>query len=418
MIKLKSLMNDLKICFIPTTNANDPWIRPWSIVGKYVRRCIIIYEKMQFDKIVDLTKKASIQFKNLHTFIVTRMRIQRAGNTSITNNSSVMSFSKKMNEIDTSNSPLGTACTNNASAVGGAGGSAAAAGTSSAAMGLFMNDESNLTITSEWLNRSANADDCSGMDLEQFDESINQQQNRYHQHEPLNQKALTSTVSAQRTQSISNLKSSISTKLHDVAADNVAPPMPSSGVKPTVTFQLPIKNFSMADESSVIRQLNPNDSNLMPPPVSESLLGHHNSQFITNSCAFSRKIAEYFVSKQAYLLENNEHDALNPIELEDKINELIAYDPTFADAYYLRYLNYLRLNDYPSSLKALHDYFDRYLLAGTVSVAALNLCSLEFRFANKENAYFALKEAITSAHQEGDVACLQHSLVSFFLPIF
>ena len=30
---------------------------------------------------------------------------------------------------------------------------------------------------------------------------------------------------------------------------------------------------------------------------------------------------------------------------------------------------------------------------------------------NRENAMFALKEAITSAHQECDIACLQHCLV-------
>jgi anaphase-promoting complex subunit 5 len=88
----------------------------------------------------------------------------------------------------------------------------------------------------------------------------------------------------------------------------------------------------------------------------------------------------------------------------------LAHDPSFADAYYLKYLNYLRLRDYPSSLKSLHDYFDRLILAGSVSLAALNLCSLEYRFNNKENSMFALKEAITSAHQEVDNTCLQHCL--------
>ncbi len=75
-------------------------------------------------------------------------------------------------------------------------------------------------------------------------------------------------------------------------------------------------------------------------------------------------------------------------------------------------MNYLRLRDYPSALKSLHDYFDRALYAGSVSLAALNLASLEYRFDNKENALFALKEAITSAHHEGDSTCLQHCLVS------
>lgn len=133
---------------------------------------------------------------------------------------------------------------------------------------------------------------------------------------------------------------------------------------------------------------------------------------ITNGFAFSRKLAEYFVAQQAFLLENNEHEALSPLELEQKIDELIRNDSTFVDAYYLRYLNNLRLNDYPAALKALHDYFDRRILPCSVSLAPLNLCSLEFRFGNRENSLFALKEAITSAHQEGDNISLQHCLVN------
>jgi hypothetical protein len=104
---------------------------------------------------------------------------------------------------------------------------------------------------------------------------------------------------------------------------------------------------------------------------------------LTNGCAFSRKIAEYFVAQQSRLLENNEHDALNPVELQQKIDELIAYDSSFSDAYYLKYLNYLRLRDYTLALKSLHDYFDRLILDDSASLAALNLCSLEFRFDNK-----------------------------------
>ncbi len=158
----------------------------------------------------------------------------------------------------------------------------------------------------------------------------------------------------------------------------------------------------------------------MPPPTtfpqmapSHSLIpdmGRENASSVTNGCAFSRKIAEFFVAQQAALLENNEAAALPPIELKRKIEQLLAYDPTFSDAHYLKYLNYMRLRDYPSALKALHDYFDRLILAGSVSLAALNLSSLEYRFNNKENALFALKEAITSAHAEGDTVCLQHCL--------
>lgn len=129
----------------------------------------------------------------------------------------------------------------------------------------------------------------------------------------------------------------------------------------------------------------------MPPPlrppqapsVSQSNADAASAFTLKNGCAFSRKIAEYFVAQQANLIENNDHDALNPVELHYKIDELLVYDSNFADAYYLKYLNFMRLRDYPSALKALHDYFDRTFFAGSVSLAALNLCSLEYRFDNK-----------------------------------
>lgn len=173
------------------------------------------------------------------------------------------------------------------------------------------------------------------------------------------------------------------------------PPPPTSEVKPDSGVR-PATAFS-SQLNSAIAPLPPS-----PPPIA-------------NSFAFSRKLAEYFVSQQAFLLENNEHDALSPLDLEQKIDELIRNDSSFIDAYYLRFLNSLRLNDYPAALKALHDYFDRGILACSVSLAPLNLCSLEFRFGNRDNSLFALKEAITSAHQEGDNISLQHCLVSQFM---
>jgi len=175
-------------------------------------------------------------------------------------------------------------------------------------------------------------------------------------------------------------------------------------------FLIPLQSATVADkpldatlETNNLIKENPNSNankfNASPYPPT-----------ITNNCAFSRKTAEFFVAHQAHLIENNEYEAMDPFDLNKKIDELILYDPSFSDAYFLKYLNYLRLKDYPSSLKALHDYFDRILLAGSVSLAALNLSSLEYRFDNKENALFALKEAITSAHHEGDNICLQHCL--------
>lgn len=199
----------------------------------------------------------------------------------------------------------------------------------------------------------------------------------------------------------------------------------SHGGRQQVTFQIPLSKLDDASPFRAQTPINP-DSNLMPPPPTSEVKpssGVRPSSAlslptppppITNGFAFSRRLAEYFVAQQAFLLENNEHDALSPLELEQKIDELIRNDSSFIDAYYLRYLNCLRLNDYPAALKALHDYFDRGIPACSVALAPLNLCSLEFRFGNRDNSLFALKEAITSAHQEGDNISLQHCLVNLY----
>lgn len=364
IIEIKALINTLKIYFIGP-NLAESFIKPWSVVGKYVRRCIIIYEKMSFDKLVNLSKLATNEFKRLSYIISNK---SHNPNTSININSNKKtekSSNKSENQIYSENLEVNYETDNSTSPMRGD--------------GLFLNDESNLTITSEWFNRSTNAD-YSCMDLEPLDESLTQPsssmsnkpicQNRF------NQKALTSTVSAQRTQSLSNFKSM---KKQNEATSNTTmgdgethPTAASKISHPTVKFQLPNQKEGL--EGSIIGASN--DMNLNQMAVQ--------GKFVESSgFEFSRKIAEYFVSRQANLIENNEHEALSPYELQQKIDELIAVDTNFADAYYLRYLNFLRLKDYPSALKALHDYFDRFLQAGSISLAALNLCSLEYRFDNK-----------------------------------
>ncbi len=383
---------------------------------------------MPFDKLVILCKQASFQFKDLSA-IITKNRheygIKLANNKNILNdiNSDIPIDSHY--EIENSNSPVSG--------------------------NLFLNDESYLTMTGDCFNRSANAD-CSEMDLDESTVSLNCSNNRdflnkFYSQSVFNSKALTSTVSAQRTQALGNFKvadksetSTTSIKAHKATTVTSV----TSINKPSTSIVNRMSSIRASIETSTLH----NDS-MPPPPVSNTAASNSATTTTTttaatvaavtttsatsassvastvpsafslkNGCAYSQRIAEYFVARQASLLENNEHEALSPAELNQKIDELLAFDSNFADAYYLRYLNYLRLRDYPSSLKALHDYFDRAIYAGSVSLAALNLCSLEYRFDNKENALFALKEAITSAHHEGDNACLQHCLVSFKKNLF
>lgn len=359
---------------------------------------------MSFDKLVTLCKQASIQFKELSA-IISKNRLDLLSSSKALGSANKNSETHSENQIDShyeienSNSPVSGA--------------------------LFLPDESYLTMTGDCFNRSANAD-CSGMDLDESSQlnislcTSNNREfiNRFYSQNIFNSKALTSTVSAQRTQALSGLKTD-----SNVSASKSKPTV-TFNTKPSTSTSIQMTSNRQSNVRTSIESAIVYDSVSMPPPPASSNPGNTTASAATatsslpyafslkNGCSFSRRIAEYFVAQQASLIENNEHDALSPVELNQKIDELLAFDSNFADAYYLKYLNYLRLRDYPSSLKALHDYFDRAIYAGSVSLAALNLCSLEYRFDNKENALFALKEAITSAHHEGDNACLQHCLVS------
>jgi hypothetical protein len=194
LLEIRNLITDLKIYFIGPT-LKDSLINPWSVVGKYVRRCIIIYEKTAFEELVRLCKQAKYQFELLSISIAeTRQHLvnpasseenvkieledENEAKTATNSNKPVMSIysdalvTEQHYDIDTSVSPSTSE--------------------------HFLNDESNLTITSEFINRSTNVD-CSGMDLESLETKL-YNQNR------LNIKALTSTVSHRRQQQNSNFK--------------------------------------------------------------------------------------------------------------------------------------------------------------------------------------------------------------------
>ncbi|KAI2568400.1 ANAPC5 isoform 6, partial [Pan troglodytes] len=113
------------------------------------------------------------------------------------------------------------------------------------------------------------------------------------------------------------------------------------------------------------------------------------------SCSgpLSQKQAEFFLSQQASLLKNDETKALTPASLQKELNNLLKFNPDFAEAHYLSYLNNLRVQDVFSSTHSLLHYFDRLILTGAESksngeegygrslrYAALNLAALHCRF--------------------------------------
>ncbi|POI26323.1 hypothetical protein CIB84_009927, partial [Bambusicola thoracicus] len=125
----------------------------------------------------------------------------------------------------------------------------------------------------------------------------------------------------------------------------------------------------------------------------------------------------------ASLLKNDETKALSPVSLQKELNNLLKFNPDFAEAHYLSYLNSLRVHDVFSSTHSLLHYFDRLILTGAESksngdegygrslrYAALNLAALHCRFGHYQQAELALQEAIRIAQESNDHVCLQHCL--------
>ncbi|XP_036785142.2 anaphase-promoting complex subunit 5 isoform X4 [Manis pentadactyla] len=164
--------------------------------------------------------------------------------------------------------------------------------------------------------------------------------------------------------------------------------------------------------------------------VSKSGLGYSHTNVSKNreeevSCSgpLSQKQAEFFLSQQASLLKNDETKALTPASLQKELNNLLKFNPDFAEAHYLSYLNNLRVQDVFSSTHSLLHYFDRLILTGAESksngeegygrslrYAALNLAALHCRFGHYQQAELALQEAIRIAQESNDHVCLQHCL--------
>ncbi|XP_048857249.1 anaphase-promoting complex subunit 5 isoform X2 [Brienomyrus brachyistius] len=140
-------------------------------------------------------------------------------------------------------------------------------------------------------------------------------------------------------------------------------------------------------------------------------------------CPLSQKQAEYFLVRQAYLLKTDENKALKAAALQEELNNMLKFNPDFAEAHYVTYLNSMRVQDIYTSTHSLLHYFDRLILTGSdgksngdegygrsLRYAALNLAALHCRFAHYQQAELALQEAIRIAQESSDHVCLQHCL--------
>lgn len=143
-------------------------------------------------------------------------------------------------------------------------------------------------------------------------------------------------------------------------------------------------------------------------------------QSILSKQKWSAKQAELFVAQQSSLLENDEVKALNPKELQKRIDEIVQiYNPLYSKAYFLSYLNNLRIRDLPNCIEALHRSFDRNAgkygqnhqenntCKSNFQYSVLNLAILHTMFDHNAEALKCLKECIMIAQENGDRVCLQ-----------
>ncbi|KAI0218824.1 Anaphase-promoting complex subunit 5 [Lamellibrachia satsuma] len=149
---------------------------------------------------------------------------------------------------------------------------------------------------------------------------------------------------------------------------------------------------------------------------------------VTDVGSYSKRQAEFFIAKQAALLQHNEMEALSPRKLQQRIMELLQSSPQLAEAHYLSYLNYLRVNEYCGAVESLHHYFDCHLVDANKTndtakpkqedevickgfrYAALSMAALQYRFGHRAEAFAAVCEAVRMAQETNDNVCLQHAL--------
>lgn len=129
---------------------------------------------------------------------------------------------------------------------------------------------------------------------------------------------------------------------------------------------------------------------------------------------WSVKQADLFVAQQCNLLENNETKALSPIELHQRLNEIIHDNPLYSQAHILSYMNNLRIRDFLNSLDAFHRAFDRSAVKSHnppetkgFQYSSLNLAIMHAQFNHNAEALASLRECVMLAQECGDRICLQ-----------
>uniref|UniRef100_A0A8W7PYE4 Anaphase-promoting complex subunit 5 n=1 Tax=Anopheles coluzzii TaxID=1518534 RepID=A0A8W7PYE4_ANOCL len=161
------------------------------------------------------------------------------------------------------------------------------------------------------------------------------------------------------------------------------------------------------------------DSFRQPPPNQYTPI--EPSDHGSHSAKWSVKQSELFIAQQSALLKENEAKALPPKELQKRLNEIIHDRPHCSQAYFLSYMNNVRVREFFGAVHALQRVFDRTPSAGAPPPAtsagasegkdyqysSLNLAILHAEFGHPRLARACLRECVMLAQENGDPTCLQ-----------
>ncbi|XP_045782080.1 anaphase-promoting complex subunit 5 isoform X2 [Maniola jurtina] len=138
-------------------------------------------------------------------------------------------------------------------------------------------------------------------------------------------------------------------------------------------------------------------------------------------CQWSRKQAELFTAQQANLLQINEKKAMPAKQLQKTIMQIINDIPEYPDIHFLSFLNCIRMKEFSGAQDSLYNCFDRavFNMCGNGSAsndrnknfryAALNRAAMHTHFGHKSVAMEGVREALATAQEAADSACLAHA---------
>ncbi|KAG0173888.1 Anaphase-promoting complex subunit 5 [Apophysomyces sp. BC1015] len=122
---------------------------------------------------------------------------------------------------------------------------------------------------------------------------------------------------------------------------------------------------------------------------------------------------EHVFSTQVEMIEKTGDSDISPSQLDSYLDLIQRHAPELAKVHQLRFINYIRTNEYEGALSSLHRFFDYCLSDQEVPMyqyVLLHLGILETKFGHIQQARLALDEALEVAREASDQNCINEVL--------